>query len=508
MGREPFVHARCPPRTMETATLRIMDEPQAIPDPDWPARWRREARSLILLGGPVIGTQLAQISMHFVDTLMAGWLGPKSLAAISIGGCLWMPIVIFGMGILMAVSPTVAHCFGAGQNEEIGGHVHQGLWLSLIVAIWSLILVHSCHPILDFMGVEPEIIPTAVGYLRAVAWGLPASCAFIVLKGFSEAVSMTRPLLFISLTGVVANIVGNYAFMYGHFGMPRLGAVGTGVSTAIVMWVELICAILWIVYFPYYRPFAVFRKFELPDWREAFKLFRLGAPIGVSLFMEGGLFSAVALMLGRMGANAVSGHQIAINVASVTFMVPLGIAVAITVRVGQALGRGDPRGARRSAAVGATLAVSFMTLTALAMAVLPRQIAAIYTDDANVTEIAVSLLAMAAIFQIFDGLQVAGAGALRGLKDTTAPMFITAFSYWGLGVPIGYYLGITRGLGPQGVWMGPIGGLLFAAVLLNIRFYRVMSRRIRQADAEQGPRGVEWTQVHPAHEVGEMTPRG
>lgn len=469
---------------MDTATVSLRDEPQTAPDADRLSRLRQEARALLLLGGPVIGAQLAQISMHFVDTLMAGRLGPKSLAAVSIGGSLWMPIFVFGMGMLMSVSPTVAHCFGAGQYQEIGRHVRQGLWLSLFAAVWSFVLIRNAHPIFDHFGVDPAIIPTAVGYLRAVSWGLPASCAFVVLRGFSEAVSMTRPVLFISILGLIGNIIGNYIFMYGHFGMPRLGAVGTGVATAIVMWIETIAMLLWIAFFPYYRKFGVFSHFEFPDWRELTKLIRLGTPIGVSLFMEGGLFSAVALLLGRMGANVVSAHQIAINVASVTFMVPLGIAVAITVRVGQALGRGDPRSARRSALVGAIMAVSFMSLTALSMAFLPRQIAAIYTDDPGVTATAVSLLLMAAIFQIFDGLQVAGAGALRGLKDTTIPMFITAFSYWGLGVPVGYCLGIWWGLGPQGVWMGPIAGLLVASILLNVRFYRHIGRRVSASEQQ------------------------
>jgi MATE family multidrug resistance protein len=289
---------------------------------------------------------------------------------------------------------------------------------------------------------------------------------------------MTRPILLISLVGLVGNIAGNYIFMHGHLGMPRLGAIGCGVATAIVMWIMLVSLVAWIALQPYYRRFAVLARFERPHARELARLIRLGAPIGISLFMEGSLFAAVALLLGRLGPNVVAGHQIALNVASISFMVPLGIAIAITVRVGQAMGGGDARAARRSGTVGACLAVSFMALAALVMAAAPRLIAAIYTADPHVQSVAVSLLRMAAIFQIFDGLQVAGAGALRGLKDTTVPLAITFFAYWGLGLPIGYVLGIVHDRGPQAMWIGLIAGLMVAAVLLNLRFQLVMRRQL------------------------------
>lgn len=442
----------------------------------------REARELLLLGGPVIAAQLAQISMNTLDAVMAGWLSPRDLAAVSIGGSLWMPIFVLGMGILMSISPTVAHCFGAGEHDEIGGHVRQGLWLCLAVGVLMFVVIRNCHPLLDQLQVDPAIVPIATGYLQAVSWGIPATCAFIVLRGFSEAVSMTRPVMLISLLALPVNFVGNYVFMYGHLGLPRLGAVGCGVATALTNWIMLGCLIGWIVCLPYYRPFAVFSRFERPHPIELWKHLQLGAPIGVSLFMEGGLFSAMALLLGRFGEKVVSGHQIAINVASITFMVPLGIAIAVTVRVGQALGRGDPRGARRSGTVGAVLSVAFMVGAATVMAVFPREIARIYSPDEQVQSIAVGLLYMAAIFQIFDGLQVAGSGALRGLKDTTIPMCITFLAYWALGLPLGYVRGIVYEEGPQAMWSGLIAGLMVASLLLNLRFHLVMRRRITAAE--------------------------
>jgi MATE family multidrug resistance protein len=463
---------------MKTAVQPRREQTQGDHRGSSSVRVRREAGALLALGGPVIGAQLAQISMNFVDAVMAGRLSANDLAAVSIGGSLWLPIAVFGMGILMAVSPTVAHSFGAGRDTDIGHHVRQGLWLGLAVAACSFVAVRNCHPLLERLRVDPQIIPTAVGYLRAVSWGIPASCAFTALRCFSEAVSMTRPILAISLLGLVGNIAGNYVFMHGHLGMPRLGAIGCGVATALVTWIMLAALVAWIIVQPYYRRFELFVRFERPNVHELRRLITLGAPIGISLFMEGSLFAAVALLLGRFGPDVVAGHQIALNVASISFMVPLGISIAITVRVGQATGRGDPRGARRSGSVGAGLAVSFMALAAIVMASAPRQIAAIYTADAEVQSIAIGLLRMAAIFQIFDGLQVAGAGALRGLKDTVVPLAITFVAYWGLGLPIGYVLGIVQNRGPQAMWVGLIVGLMVTGVLLNLRFQLVMRRRL------------------------------
>ncbi|MGQ0634203.1 MAG: MATE family efflux transporter [Planctomycetaceae bacterium] len=444
------------------------------------AEGRREARALLLLGGPVIGAQLAQISMSTVDAVMAGRLSPNDLAAVALGGSLWMPVIVFGMGMLMSISPIVAHDFGAGDYRAIGLHVRQGLWLSQIVSLASFLAIRSATPALGWFKVEASIIPTAVGYVHAVSWGLPAFSAFTVLRCYSEAVSMTRPILWVSLAGLVCNIVGNYVFMYGHLGLPRLGAVGCGVATALTLWLMLAGLALWIARHSYFHRFGAFARFEWPDRAGLWRLVRLGGPIGFSLLMEGGLFAAVALLLGRFGPEVVAGHQIALNVASITFMVPLGVATAVTVRVGQACGARDLNAARRSAVVGSILAVCFMSLAATVMALLPRSIASIYTSDAAVQSVAAVLLVMAAIFQVFDGLQVTAAGALRGLKDTAFPMAITFGAYWGLGLPLGYLLGIKQECGAQGVWVGLIVGLAVAAVCLTARFHRTVSRRLKE----------------------------
>jgi MATE family multidrug resistance protein len=447
------------------------------------ARIRGEAVALLALGGPLIAAQLAQISMGFVDTVMAGRLSPQDLAAVAVASSLWVPVLIFGMGILMSVSPTVAHAFGAGKYAEIGGHVRQGLWLSQAVGLVSFFVVRNCSPILRWMEIDPAVVPTAAGFLEAISWGIPASCAFTVLRGYSEAVEKTRPVMVISLVGLTTNIVGNSIFMHGRLGMPRLGAIGTGVASACVMWTMLASLVIWLHIDRYYRKFPVFDRFVRPDRSQLWRLVKLGCPIGVCMFTETSMFATVSLLMGRLGADVVAGHQVALNVASVTFMVPLGLSIAATVRVGHAMGRGDARGARRSGLVGAGLACGFMSLTALVMATCPHWIAAVYTNDADVRSMAVRLLVMAAIFQIFDGLQVAGAGALRGLKDTAVPMLITFVAYWGLGLPLGLVLGIYLDGGPQALWIGLIVGLAVAAVLLNMRFV-LLTRRLMAAEPE------------------------
>jgi MATE family multidrug resistance protein len=290
---------------------------------------------------------------------------------------------------------------------------------------------------------------------------------------------MTRPILYAGILAVGANVFGNWVFMYGNLGMPRLGAVGCGVASAIVMWIMFGFLAVYSLRHPAYRRYHAFSHFDWLRVAEIRALVRLGMPIGLSLFMEASLFGAVMLLMGSLGTTVVAGHQIALNVASITFMVPLGLGFAISVRVGQAVGRGDGPGARYAGLVGISIAGLFMACAAVVIFAVPDGIASIYTNDPAVLEMAVTLLLMAAVFQISDGLQAAGAGALRGLKDTRLPMIITFVAYWIIGLPLGYALGIRLGYGGRGLWTGIILGLTVAAVLLNLRFFRMRPPEIR-----------------------------
>jgi MATE family multidrug resistance protein len=434
---------------------------------------RDEAAALLKLGAPLIAAQLAQISITFVDTIMSGRLSPRDLAAVAVGGSVWFPVWSLTIGLLLSVTPSVAHLYGAGRHSEIGHCMRQGLWLSLAASAFGFVVIRNVEPLLAWININEEFRLMTLKYLDAISWGLPAICAYQVLRSFSEGVSMTKPVMYTGILALGGNLALNYVFMYGKLGMPALGAVGCGVASAIVMWGMLGYMAAYIHFKPYYGTFRPFARFDLPSPSELAALVRLGLPIAISLFMEGSFFGAVAMIMGSLGTTVVAGHQIAINVASITFMIPLGIAMAISVRVGQSMGRRDPHAARFSGFVGVGLAGVFMAGSALCMFVFPEFIASIYTKDPEVKGMAVSLLFMAAIFQISDGLQVAGSGALRGLKDTRVPMLITTLAYWGIGMPLGYFFGITRNGGPGAIWIGFICGLAIAAALLNGRFYRV-----------------------------------
>lgn len=453
-------------------------------------RLRAEAAAILALGAPLVAHNISHMGMQFADTVMAGRLGPVDLAAVAVGGSLWMPVFIFILGLLMALSPTVAQLFGANRQAEIGHYTRQGFWLALFAAAAGMLLLRNTAPLLAAIGIDPAVVPVADGYLKAIAWGLPATCLYHVLRFTSEGVSHTRPLLVIALMALVINVFGNYVLMYGKLGFPALGAVGCGWASAIVMWVML-GAMLWYVRRrPLYRELGIFTRFEWPGAATQTELLRLGAPIGVTIFMEGSLFAAAALLMGSLGTDIVAAHQIAINFAAIMFMVPLGLSMAASIRVGQAAGRGSLAQAKTSGYTGIAVCAGFMAVSAVCMLLFRDAIAAMYTADPQVREIAAGLLVMAAIFQLSDGLQVSGAAALRGLKDTRMPMLITVLAYWGIGFSLAWLFGIHLDLGPRAVWVGLIAGLTTAALLLNWRFYRVTPASFRNTanvQSEGGP---------------------
>jgi MATE family multidrug resistance protein len=424
-----------------------------------------------------MAAQLAQVSIGFVDSVMAGRLSARDLAAVSIGSNILFSILVICIGLLMSVSPSVSQLYGAGKYQQIGHCLREGLWLSQAAAWGCFFAVRGLSPVLmSRLNVDPELVPITLGYLSAISWGIPGFAAYQALRSFSEGVSVTKPIFYASLLGLAGNSIGNYIFMYGKLGAPGLGAVGCGIASAIIMWALALFMVAYILWTPHYRRYNAFQQLDWPYWSEIMALVKLGAPIAVSFFMEASLFGSVALLMGSLGTIPVAGHQIAINFASLTWTIPLGLSLAITVRVGQAIGRGDPHAARFAGFAGIALAAIFMSCSALVIFSVPELIAGVYTPDPAVKNMAVTLLFMTAIFQIFDGLQVAGAGALRGLKDTRIPMYLTSVAYWGIGMPLGYVMGIRLGGGPEALWIGFICGLGAAALLLNARFYLVTRR--------------------------------
>ncbi len=435
-----------------------------------------EIRALLSIGGPLIAAQLAQMSMGFFDTVMMGRVGSTELAAVAIGTGLWHALFLFALGTLMALSPSVAQLHGAGRIADIAPVVRQALWLSLALGLFCFLSLRHLEGLLRLIGVEPAIVAIADDYLSALSWGMLPVFAGMALRLFSEGLGRTRPVLLISLLGLVVNIIANYVLIFGHWGFPALGATGCGMATAISMGVILVGMGALLYWNRCYRVYDLFQCWDWPCWRILRPLLALGLPIGIGLFLETAVFAAVALLLGTLGAVAAAAHQVALNVAGMTFMIPLGLSMATTVRVGHAIGRGDPEAARFSGWIGIGLSGLFMATMAVLIFVNHQIIARFYTDDLEVVAVAAGLLQLAALFQISDGLQVGALGALRGLKDTRVPMLIVVIAYWLVAFPLAWQLGIRQGWGPAGPWIGLIAGLTVAAVLLNARFWRFSAR--------------------------------
>lgn len=436
-------------------------------------RFKREATILLRIGFPVMIGNLLQVSMSFVDTVMAGNLSPEDLAAVAVGSSLLMPIFILGIGILMGISPIVAQHFGARRLDQIGPTAKNGLILAVLIGIPSALALWFIEPVLSFMNVDESLFPKTVGYTQAVSFGIIPVYIYLALRYFNEGLANTKPAMWISLIGLLFNIGGNYVLMYGKLGFPAMGAVGTGYATAIVMSVMGVMMLVYTYRKKAFAEYEIFKDVYLAKKRHLVELIRIGGPIGMSMWMEVTMFAVVALMIGSLGTLEVAAHQIALNFASVTFMLAFGVSSGITVRVGHVFGRYGMADARYSGRVGILIATAFMGFTGVLMFAIPEAIIGLYTSDPELIERAIALLYMAAIFQLSDGLQVSGSGALRGLKDTTIPMYVNFLSYWVIGLPSGWLLGIHFGYGPEGLWIGLIAGLSVAALLHNVRFHLI-----------------------------------
>ncbi len=434
-------------------------------------RIMEEAGTTLKVGFPIILAQLLQMSMNFVDTVMAGRLSALDLAAVAIGSSVLLPFLVFGLGTLMAVNPIVAQNYGSRRFNQIGSNARQVLWMSQLIALPFFFIIRNLDFVMIGIGVESEVIPVASGYLKAISWGIFPGFAYGALRYFNEGLSVSRPGMYVALVGTLANIPLNYVLMFGKFGFPQLGAIGTGYASAIVYMIMFLCIFAFTYSFKPYKRFDIFGRFRLPEKTYMKEIASIGFPIGISATMEVSMFAIVSLLMGALGTIAVAGHQIAINFAAMTFMVPFGLSMAITARVGQSAGKGKMGEARFKGFVGVGLCTLFMSFTAVLMILFPEYIVAIYTNDADVADMAVQLLFMAAIFQISDGLQVGGFGALRGLKDTKKPMYVNIFAYLVVGLTLAWYLGIHLDIGPIGLWTGLIVGLTIAGILHNIRFF-------------------------------------
>ena len=433
-------------------------------------RVRVDAGAILRLGVPLLINNLALAGMGFADTVMGGRLGGAALAAIAVGVSYYNIFLIIGIGVPMALSPLVAHAYGRGDNVGVGEYARQGVWISAALALVLIAGLVTVRAALTAIGTNSAILPDAIGYVHAMTFAIPALIGYHVLRFVSEGLGRTQPMMYIAVLGLLTNIAGNWVFMYGHFGMPALGAVGTGVATAIVWWVMFLALLAHVARHRFYRPYALLRRLERPNLARCREILALGVPISGSLVAEGGLFSTAGLMIGTLGATLVAAHQIALNYAVFMFMAPMALHSATTIQVGHALGRGERTAARRAGLTGIALCGALMLLSSLAILLANDAIAALYTNDLAVRPLAAKLLLLAGVFQVSDGLQVGAAGALRGFKDARVPLLICIVCYWGIGFPIAFGAGVLAHLGPTGVWYGLIAGLVACALALNGRF--------------------------------------
>jgi MATE family multidrug resistance protein len=436
------------------------------------ARLWREMRVSFALALPLVLGQAASMAMNIIDTFLAGRHGPLTLAAVGVGSAVWSVVILVSIGVLMAVPPTVSQLNGAGRRAEIGPVFRQALWLALALGLGLVLVVRGGALLLGPMGIAADARPEAQAFLRSISWGAPALALYFCLRNLSEGIAWTRPSMIFGIGGLFLLAPLGWGLMFGA----GMGAAGLGYAVATTLWCQAAALAVYLFRSPRFADLGLFARFDPPRREPIWALLKLGLPMGFSVFMEGGLFVATALVIGGLGTTQIAAHQIAILVASLCFMMPLGVAMATTVRVGHAVGAEDASAVRWSAAAGYGLAMIAQTLSALVLVVGAGWLATLFTHDPAVIALATLLMGYAAVFQYPDGLQALSAGALRGLKDTFVPMLITLVAYWAVGFSIGYWLGVVRGQGAPGLWTGLILGLSAAATLLGWRFWRLARR--------------------------------
>ncbi|WP_210451623.1 MATE family efflux transporter [Pantoea ananatis] len=447
-------------------------------------KYLTEARQLLALAIPVILAQVAQTAMGFVDTIMAGAVSATDMAAVAVGTSIWLPAILFGHGVLLALTPTIAQLNGSGRRERIAEQLRQGFWLAFFLSLLiMLVLWNAGYVIRSMHDIDPLLAEKAEGYLHALLFGAPGYLFFQVMRNQCEGLSKTKPAMVLGFLGLMLNIPLNYIFIYGHFGMPALGGVGCGVATASVYWAMFFCMRFWVRRMRSMRDIRVESRWSAPSRVILQRLTGLGLPVALALFFEVTLFAVVALLVSPLGIVNVAGHQIALNFSSLMFVLPLSMGVAATIRVGYRLGQGSTEQARVAAWTAQGVGVSMAVITAIFTVTFRHQIAQLYNDNPAVVTLAAQLMMLAAIYQISDSIQVIGSGILRGYKDTRSIFFITFIAYWLLGLPSGYILALTDWvvprMGPAGFWCGFIVGLTSAAIMM---LWRV--RRLQQLPAE------------------------
>lgn len=445
--------------------------------------WRREVNTTLALAWPLILSNLTMALIGATDVLMLGWLGARELAGATLGFNLAMSAAIFCMGLITASAPMMATEIGrmAHSVRDVRRTFRQAMWAAITVIVPFWLVLWNTESLLLILGQQADLANIAGTYISAYMWSILPFLFFIILRNFVSALEQPVWALIISVISVVANALFNYVLIFGKLGVPALGALGAGIGsvmTNVLMFVGLALVVLLHKRFRRYRLFGGFWR---PDWQRYRALWKLGLPIGVTMWLEGSVFGIAALLMGLISAEAVAAHAIALQLASLTFMVPMGLAQAATVRVGIQYGRRDPQAISRAGWVSFVLGTGFMAAMALVFVLFPDFLIGLFIDadepgNGKVAALAVSFLAVAAIFQIVDGAQVVVAGMLRGLHDTIVPMIFALMGYWFIGVGVGAGLAFWQEWEGIGLWVGLASGLGIVAVLMLARW--MMRERI------------------------------
>jgi MATE family multidrug resistance protein len=433
---------------------------------------RQEIRPMLVLAGPVVMTEVGWMLMSVVDTMVVGRLGAEALGAVSIGSLVFFSVTVAGMGMLLGLDTVVSHAFGSDDLDECHRWLLQGIYLALVLAGPLFGVIHLGGILLQSWGINPDVLELALPYLHAVSWSVLPLLLYAALRRYLQAMGVVRPIMFVLLSANVINLFGNWVLVFGNLGAPALGVEGSGWATCISRIYLLLSLLGYGLYREARHRTGLLHVPKAPDLVRIRRLLRLGIPAAMQLALEVGVFALATTLAGRLDPSSLAAHQIALNVASLTFMVPLGIASAAAVRVGQALGRRERPAAARSGWTAILLGAGFMACSGILLVTLPAAIAGLFTPDPSVIAAGAGLLVIAACFQLFDGLQVVSTGALRGLGDTRTPMLTNLVGHWLIGLPIGYALCFVHGLGIAGLWAGLSIGLICIGIVLVSVWYR------------------------------------
>ncbi|MHC4845038.1 MAG: MATE family efflux transporter [Planctomycetota bacterium] len=456
--------------------------------------WRDEMAAQARLALPVVVVQVGLMAMNVVDVIMVGHLPGNvatQLAAVAVGATIaWLPCA-FGMGVLMALDPLVSQAVGARDDLAVARSLQRGVVLTLLLSIPIAIVLLFSESILLALGQQPEVVPVAASYARWSIFGVPAFLLFVTLRQSLQALHRMRPIVIVILLGNVVNLVLDWAFIHGHLGLPALGAVGCSIATSLGRWfmVSALLAAAWSVLAPYLRPL----RSEVLSLRPLLNMLALGGPIGVQVFLEMSAFGVVTVAMGQLGETQLAGHQVAINLASLSFMVPLGISAAAAIRVGHAIGRRDKAAVRTAAKVAMLAGAGVMLVSAAIFVSMPAPLARLYSPDPEVVAMAALLLPLAAAFQVFDGLQVVCGGVLRGAGDTRIPLLLYMLGFWIIGIPLCLWMAFERDMGPAGLWWGLVAALAAVSFVLMWRVrWRVANvpERVQIDEVPEVPSGA------------------